>query len=254
MVRTETRHDGAQLRIVLDAPNTNILSIAMMRALRTAVADAKHLSDVRLVTIEGAGDHFSYGASVEEHRANRIATALAELHGLVRDVLASPAPTAAIVRGRCLGGGFELALACDFIFASSAAVLGVPEITLGVFPPAAAALLTQRIGASRATSAVLTGRTMPVEYWSSAGVIELAAPPDELEAAVDRWFDANLAPRSAAALRCATKACRLSLAEHVHATLPALEKLYLDTLMHTYDAGEGIEAFLAKRPPQWVHA
>jgi cyclohexa-1,5-dienecarbonyl-CoA hydratase len=254
MVRTETRHDGGHVRLIIDQPTVNILSIVVMRELRDALGDVQRAPRVRLVTIEGAGDHFSYGASVEEHRSGAIATALGELHGLVRALLACPAPTAAIVRGRCLGGGFEVALACDLIFASTTAVLGVPEITLGVFPPAASALLPPRIGASRAAGALLTGRAAPVEEWMNAGLIELVAPADELQMVVDRWFDANFAVRSAAALRCAAQASRLALAHHVEAALPRLEQLYLETLMRTHDAGEGIEAFLEKRQPQWVHA
>jgi cyclohexa-1,5-dienecarbonyl-CoA hydratase len=254
MVRTQTRHDGGHLQLILDQPKANILSIAMMRELRGALAEVRNAPHVRLVTIEGAGDHFSYGASIEEHRADSIAAALGELHGLVRDLIACPAPTAAIVRGRCLGGGFEVALACDLIFAATTAVLGVPEITLGVFPPAASALLPPRVGASRTAAAVLTGRTTRCEDWAAAGLIELVAPPQELQAIVDHWFVANLASRSAAALRCAAQAARLSLALQVDATLPRLEQLYLDTLMRTRDAGEGIEAFIEKRQPQWVHA
>jgi cyclohexa-1,5-dienecarbonyl-CoA hydratase len=254
MVRTEVRQDGGHLRLILDQPKANILSIALMRGLRAALADVGRHPHVRLVTIEGAGDQFSYGASVEEHRAARVAETLGELHGLVRDLLACPAPTAAVVRGRCLGGGFEVALACDLIFAATTAVLGVPEITLGVFPPAAAALLPLRVGASRASAAVLTGRAQPVDTWVAAGLIELVAPPQELQSAVDRWFEDNLASRSAAALRCAVQACRSSLAPQLDATLPRLEQLYLDTLMRTRDANEGIEAFLEKRHAHWVHA
>jgi cyclohexa-1,5-dienecarbonyl-CoA hydratase len=254
MVRTETRHEGRHFRVVIDEPKTNILSIAVMRDLRAAIAMVGGLPRTSLVTIEGAGDHFSYGAAVEEHRAGTIAAALVELHGLIRELLACPAPTAAIVRGRCLGGGFEVALGCDLIFAATTAVMGVPEIALGVFPPAAATLLPLRVGASRAAAAVLTGRIQPTDEWKAAGLIELTAAPLELAAAVDRWFDDHLAGRSAAALRCAALASRTSIAERVARTLPELERLYLETLMRTHDANEGIEAFLEKRSPQWTHA
>lgn len=254
MIRKDTRHDGGHLRLLLDQPKANVLSIAMMRELRGALADVHDSPHVKLVTLEGAGDHFSYGASVEEHRPGSIAAALGELHGLVRDLLACPAPTAAVVRGRCLGGGFEIALACDLIFADTTATLGAPEITLGVFPPAASALLPPRIGAARAAAALLTGRAAPAEEWAASGLIELIAPPPNLASAVDDWFRTHLAPRSAAALRCAARACRLSLVQEVETTLPRLEQLYLDTLMRTRDAGEGIEAFLEKRQPQWVDA
>jgi cyclohexa-1,5-dienecarbonyl-CoA hydratase len=253
MVRSELRRAGGHLRIVIDEPKANIVSIAVMQAIRQALTDVRASPGIRLVTIEGAGDHFSYGASVEEHRPDRIRTALAELHGLIRDLLEVPAPTAALVRGRCLGGGFEVALACDLIFAGTTAMLGVPEVSLGVFPPAAAALLPLRTGATRAASAVLTGRTAPVDTWMAAGLIELTAPPQELEAAVDHWFDAHLAPRSAVALRCAALATRATMRRSLDAVLPELETLYLDTLMRSADAVEGIEAFLEKRPAVWSH-
>jgi cyclohexa-1,5-dienecarbonyl-CoA hydratase len=254
MVRSEARRGGGHLRIVIDEPTANILSIAVIQAIRQALVGLASSPSLKLVTIEGAGDHFSYGASVEEHRPDRIGAALTELHGLVGDLLAVPAPTGAIVRGRCLGGGFEAALACDLVFAGSTAVLGVPEIALGVFPPAAAAMLPIRVGATRAASAVLTGRTAPADAWAAIGLVELVAPPQELHAAVDHWFDANLGPRSAVALRCAARATRATMRRQVETVLPELEHLYLDTLMRSRDAVEGIDAFLEKRPAVWSHA
>ena len=178
MIAGTTAHTSA---LIVDEPKANIVTIAVMRALRETLAQVTPGSGVKLVTIEGAGDHFSYGASVEEHRAGVIAVALAELRGTIEALLAVPAPTAAIVRGKCLGGGFELALACDLIFASTTATLGVPEIALGVFPPAAAALLPVRVGASRAASAVLTGAASPAAVWAPTGLLELTAAPADLE-------------------------------------------------------------------------
>jgi cyclohexa-1,5-dienecarbonyl-CoA hydratase len=254
MVNVEIRHGGGHLRLVIDAPKANLVSIAVMRELRRALEAVPREPAIKLVTIEGAGDHFSFGASVEEHRPGLIHTTLTELHGLIGELLAAPVPTAALVRGRCLGGGFELALACDLVFAGTTAMLGVPEIALGVFPPAAAALLPLRVGPSRAASAILTGRVSPVDVWAAAGLIEVMAPPQELGAAVDHWFEAHLAPRSAAALRCAAVASRATLRRQVELVLPELERLYLDTLMKTHDAVEGIEAFLARREPVWSNA
>jgi cyclohexa-1,5-dienecarbonyl-CoA hydratase len=254
MVRSELRLDGGHLRLTLDQPKGNIISFALMGDLLRALQTVPQSPAIKLVTIEGAGGHFSYGASVEEHRPAAIDLALPELHRVVRALLSVPAPTAAIVRGRCLGGGFEIALGCDLLFADTTAVLGVPEIVLGVFPPAAAALLPMRVGASRAASAILTGDARPVERWVHAGLVEFIALPHELDQTVDRWFDANLAPRSATALRCAALASRAALRRHVDAVLPELERFYLDSLMRTHDAVEGIEAFLEKRPPVWSHS
>jgi len=159
--------------------------------------------------------------------------------------------TAAIVRGRCLGGGFELALACDFIFAADDAHFGLPEVTLGVFPPAAAALLPLRVGAARATSAILTGATRSAGEWRDAGLIEFVSAADSLSGDVDAWFGRSLALKSAAAIRHAAAAARMSLLAGVREHLPRLEQLYLNDLMRTADAVEGVSAFLEKRPPNW---
>lgn len=254
MVRSELRLDGGHLRLTLDQPKGNIISLALMGDLLRALEAVPQSPAIKLVTIEGAGEHFSYGASVEEHRPGAIRLALPALHRVVRALLRVPAPTAAIVRGRCLGGGFEIALGCDLLFADTTAVLGVPEIVLGVFPPAAATLLPLRVGASRAASAILTGDARSVERWADAGLVEFIASADDLGDAVDRWFGANLAPRSASALRCAALASRIALRRQVEAVLPELERFYLDTLMCTHDAVEGVDAFLEKRPPVWSHA
>ena len=142
-------------------PKGNIVTCEMIAALRAGLENMSQNPHLKLVTIEGAGPDFSFGASIPEHAPDEIERVLPEMHGLVVDLLELPALTAAIVRGRCLGGGFELALACDFIFAAEDAVFGLPEIKLGVFPPAASVLLPARIGLARAMPAILTGEPAP---------------------------------------------------------------------------------------------
>ena len=224
----------------------------MVGAFSDALQGISNSPALKLITLEGAGPDFSYGASIPEHAPERIGDVLPSMHQLVEDLLDAPAVTVAIVRGRCLGGGFELALACDFIFAADNAVFGLPEIALGVFPPAACALLPLRVGASRATRAILTGENISAGEWHDAGLVTLVAPADVLGEAVDTWFATYLAPRSAAALRHAAAAARLQLAARVRETLPALERLYLDDLMRTHDAVEGVTAFMERRPPSWT--
>src|SRR5690606_17735862 len=134
-----------------------------------------------------------------EHAPGEIEHALPEMHELVREMLALPAPTAAVVRGRCLGGGFELALACDFIMTADDATFGLPEIALGALPPVASVLLTIKAGHARTARAALTGATQPVEEWRHAGLVTLIAPSDLLDTAVDDWYGRQLAPHSAVA-------------------------------------------------------
>ena len=147
-----------------------------------------------------------------------------------------------------------MALACDLVFASHDAKLGVPEITLGVFPPAAAALLPLRVGASRASRAVLTGEVFAADWWEAAGLVSGVASATDLDAFVHHWYTTFVAPRSAVALRHAALAARAVVRDQVLAALGRLERRYLDELMLTADAAEGCAAFLEKRPPQWRHS
>lgn len=252
VVEQQWVREGVWARIVFQSPKGNLLTEAVATQLRRHLARLSQERSLRLVTIEGAGEHFSYGASVEEHLPGAIERVLPELHRLITDLLALPAPTAAVVRGRCLGGGFEVALACDFIFAADDAVLGLPEIKLGVFPPAGALLLPLRAGYARAADAVLTGDPRPAGAWREVGVVSLLAPAAELQRRVAEWFDRGLASRSASALAHAVWAVRLATRQTVERLLPDLERDYLDRLMKTPDAIEGLRAFLEKRAPVWV--
>ena len=251
-VQVSYNADQTRAAFRLFHPKGNIVTAEMIAALSQALDTLALQTRLKLVTIEGAGTDFSFGASIPEHAPGEIDRVLPEAHALIYALLDFPAPTAALVRGRCLGGGFELALACDFIFAEDTALLGLPEIALGVFPPAGCALLPSRIGTARATRAILTGQLLPAAAWQASGLIEAVVPGGTLAAEVDRWFDAHLKARSAAALRHATAAARLALRVHVRAMLPELERLYLGDLMGTEDAAEGIAAFLQKRAPRWT--
>jgi cyclohexa-1,5-dienecarbonyl-CoA hydratase len=232
-------------------PKGNILTCEMLDAMRAGLESISQNPHLKLITIEGAGGDFSFGASVVEHVPQEIERALRALDGLVIDLLEAPALTAAVVRGRCLGGGFELALACDLIFAADDAVFGVPEIKLGVFPPAASVLLPARVGLSRAMPTIVTGEPESAEVWRNAGLLSLVVPAASLHSEIDGWFDQHLAPKSAAALRHAAAAARSTTLDLVRTSLPAVERLYLDELMQTHDAVEGVDAFLEKRPPHW---
>ena len=243
--------DGSRAALRFSHAKGNILTREIMRGLSAACEDLSRAERLKLITLASDGPDFSFGASVPEHARGEIEHALPEMHALVREMRVLPAPTAAVVQGRCLGGGFELALACDFIMAATGSVFGLPEISLGVLPPVGSVLLPLKIGYARAARAALTGATQPVEEWSHAGLITLTAPADLLDSAVGSWFDRHLAPHSAAALHHAVRAIRLDARDAVERLLPRIEQLYLQELMSTEDAVEGIQAFIEKRPPRW---
>jgi cyclohexa-1,5-dienecarbonyl-CoA hydratase len=244
--------DRSRATLRIFHPKGNIITLEIIEGLAGGLAALGGEPHLKLITIEGEGPDFSFGASIPEHAPGEIERVLPEAHRLTMALLDAPAPTAAVVRGRCLGGGFEIALACDFIFASDSATFGLPEVALGGFPPAAAALLPNRVGTAAATRAILSGAAASAAEWLAAGLVTSVAADADLGAAVDRWFAAHLAAKSASALRYSARAARAALRRDVGALLPELERLYLNDVMRTGDAREGITAFLEKRAPRWT--
>jgi cyclohexa-1,5-dienecarbonyl-CoA hydratase len=248
------RHDGQLLEVALNAPPANILSAEMIGELRALLAAERAPSRRRAIVIGGAGQHFCYGASVAEHQAEQVGAMLPAFHGLLDDLLSHPVISIARVTGRCLGGGFELALGCTLLFADDSAQFAVPEIQLGVFPPVAAVLLPMLAGAALAPRMVLGAETLGAEALDHCGLLAARTAVGELDASVDAWISDRLLPRSASSLRCAHLASRAALLAHYRAHIGAAERLYLDRLMTSHDANEGIAAFLAKRPAAWIDA
>ncbi|MFO1282640.1 MAG: cyclohexa-1,5-dienecarbonyl-CoA hydratase [Burkholderiales bacterium] len=250
-LKAAVERDGALLRLTLARPKANIVDAAMIGALAAAL-DA-HAADapLRAAILDAEGPHFSFGASVEEHLKERCAGMLASLHALIVKMLEFPAPILVAVRGQCLGGGLEVAMAGGMIFASPDAQLGQPEMKLGVFAPAASVLLPYRVNAAVAEDLLLSGRSVGADEARAIGLVHTIA--DDPAAAALAWFDAHLAGKSAASLRYATAAARLARVDEVRRGLARVESLYLEGLMNTRDANEGLAAFLARRPPVWEH-
>jgi len=251
LVDVVTSRAGAWRRIVLGGGRGNLLSLDLIRALGEAIHALESERGIKWLTIEGAGGEFSYGARIQEHTPEMMATVLPETHRIIKRLLAFPAATASLVEGRCLGGGFELALACDDIIATENATFGLPEIRLAAFAPAAAAILPLRVGASRATRAIVTGQIQGAQYWHDAGLLSMVAPQASLLDAAAAWFDAQLSPHSAVAMSHAVAAARLTLRAQAEPALEAAERDYLGGLLKTADATEGVNAWLEKRSPNW---
>jgi cyclohexa-1,5-dienecarbonyl-CoA hydratase len=251
LVESMSTRGGAWRRLILGGGRGNLLSLELIRALGQQLHALESERGIKWLTIEGAGGEFSYGARIQEHTPELMATVLPETHRIIKRLLALPVATASLVEGRCLGGGFELALACDDIIATENATFGLPEIRLAAFAPAAAAILPLRVGASRATRAIVTGQIQGAHYWHDAGLLSMVAPQATLLDAAAAWFDAQLSPHSAVALSHAVAAARLTLRAQAEPALEAAERDYLGGLLKTADATEGVNAWLEKRSPNW---
>lgn len=252
IVRAEVDGDGAVRTLCLDGAPGNIIGISTCRELLLELEAAIGDPRTKLVVVRGAGRHFSFGASVEEHLPERAREMLSALHELVLVMAGLPVPTLAAVKGRCLGGGFEVALACGLVWAEEGAVFAAPEIKLGVFAPAASALLDGRLPRAIQEDILLTGRDLPAGEAVRWGLVNKAVAAGGLEAALGAFADKDIRPRSPLAIRAATKAIRSAPARLLRRRLAALERLYCEDLLSSADGSEGIRAFLEKREPRWA--
>ena len=237
--------DDYAYRITLDDPPLHILDIAMLEELRDALGRVK--PDRHCLIISSTGDKaFSAGASVQDHVGDRVATMLAKFHDCFRILARLDIVSVAFVRGVALGGGAELAMACDFILASDRARFGQPEINLGVFPPVAAYQLSRQMPPRKGLELLLSGD--PIEADAIANAVFPAAGFD---AQCEAWMQ-RLYKQSASSLRFARKAFRLAQSADFDERLASVERLYLEELMKTDDANEGLRAVIEKRKPVWM--
>ena len=243
--------DGALLRLRLARPKANLIDAGMIAALVNAFTTHKDNPGLLAALVDHEGPHFSFGASVEEHLPAQCARMLKSLHGLLGLMLEWPRPILMAVRGQCLGGGLEFAATASLIFAASDGQLGQPEMKLGVFAPAASVLLPLRVGQARAEDLLLSGRSISALQAATWGLVHEVA--DDPAAGALTYFEKNLLGKSAAALALAVRAAREPFAELARARLDDVEALYLDKLMATRDANEGLQAFIEKRQPRWEH-
>jgi cyclohexa-1,5-dienecarbonyl-CoA hydratase len=244
-------NEGALLRLRLARPKANLIDTEMIGALFVALETHRDNPGLLAALLDHQGPHFSFGASVEEHLPERCEAMLRQLHSLLHEMLGWPRPILVAVRGQCLGGALELAAAGSLIFAAPDAQLGQPEIKLGVFAPAASVLLPLRIGQARAEDLLLSGRSISAAQAAAWGLVSEAA--DDPAAAALAYFDKHLSARSAASLGLAVRAAREPFAQLARARLDDVEALYLEQLMATRDAHEGLNAFIGKRQPKWEH-
>lgn len=243
--------EGRLLRLRLSKPKANLIDAAMIDALARAFTDHLDNPGLTAALLDAEGPHFSYGASVEEHMPGRCEAMLVGIHRLILRMVEAPVAILVAVRGQCLGGGLEVALAGHLLFAAPDAVLGQPEMKLGVFAPAASCLLPELVGPMRAIDLLLSGRTIGGAEAAAMGIAhEAAADP---EGAALAYFTEHLKPKSASSLRYAIRAARSDYAARVRVKIGSVERLYLDELMKTHDAVEGLEAFVGKRAVQWQH-
>jgi cyclohexa-1,5-dienecarbonyl-CoA hydratase len=239
-------------RLTLDHPPLNILTRGVLRDLRESIAALEREPDVRAILLSAEGKHFSAGADVEEHLPPEHEVLIPEFLDTVRAIRGADVPVIAAVQGRCLGAGFELVLAADVIVAADGTLMGQPEIQLGVLPPAACALLPGRCAWGTAIEIVLGGDPVTAEDAYRAGLVQRVV---STEALLDTGLGLarRLARHSGAVIRLGKKAMLEGSNGGPVWGLERAADIYLDELMDTEDALEGLQAFVEKRSPVWRH-
>jgi cyclohexa-1,5-dienecarbonyl-CoA hydratase len=242
---------GRVTHLTLARPPLNILDLDTIAALDRALVELP--PGTQVVTLRGRGGKaFSAGVSVQDHVGEKIEPMLVGFHGVLRRLLSLDAIVLAIVEGHCLGGGMELAMACDLVLADEGARFGQPEIQLGCYPPFAAALYPALIGPQRTAELLLAGRTLGAAEALEWGLVNWLAPASQLDEKA-RAVVSELTRHSAAVTSLAKRAIAAGRRQPWSAALVEAERLYLQDLTATKDMHEGIAAFLERRKPNWGH-
>jgi len=244
---------GGVGRIVLNRPPLNVLNLAAMAELDEALGVVGREQEVRVVVLTGEGRAFSAGVDVADHTPERVHDMMTGFHRVLLRLMGLPQPTVAVVNGAALGGGCELLLACDLAVAAEEAPIGQPEIKLGVIAPFAALLLPRVMGLRPALDLLLSGESLKGREAAQRGLVNMAVPAAELQDAAGAFVE-RLLKLSGAALRLTKRAVALGQAGGLEEAVGKVERLYLEDLMATQDANEGLAAFIERRPPVWRHA
>jgi cyclohexa-1,5-dienecarbonyl-CoA hydratase len=247
-IRTEWKEGVAYL--TLNRAPLNWLNIEMMEEINVyleSLAKEKHL---KLLVIQASGKAFSVGVEVEDHLGDQSHKMINTFHRMFRLMDALKAPSLAVVNGSALGGGCELALYCDIVIASEKSKFGQPETGVGVFPPIAALVFPRMMGLKKAMELILLGDTISSQEALSLGMINKVAAEADLPKKADAIIE-KFKKRSSIVLKLTKEAILEGLNDDMDQGLKSIEGIYIDRLMKTHDAAEGLRAFLEKRRPDW---
>jgi len=237
-------------KITFNKQPLNVLDIAMMKEINSALSNFRG-KNLKALVISAEGKAFSAGVDVSEHTEEKGEEMIHVFHEIFSNLQSIDFPTVSMVNGAALGGGCEVAIFCDIVLASEKAKFGQPEIKVGVFPPVAAAIMPRLIPGRKALELLLTGENVRAQEAKELGLVSHIFPVDNFEQEADKWVNDNLGSKSAAVLRLTKKAFLAGFRKNYNDSIKVIEDIYLNELMKTKDAHEGLTAFLEKRQPVW---
>jgi cyclohexa-1,5-dienecarbonyl-CoA hydratase len=247
-IRVEKENGVA--RLVFSKPPLNVMNIEMMNEITMALEMIGREKDLKVMVVEAEGKAFSAGVDVADHTEDKMEEMLTVFHNIFFALRTFQQPIVGVVDGPALGGGCEIITYCDMVIASDRATFGQPEITVGVFPPVAVVALPKLIGKRKTYELVLTGKIVDAEEALRMGLINKVVPHAELDEEVDAFLE-GIRKQSAIVLRMTKRAIFETLGLGFEEGVQVAERLYIDFLMKTEDAREGLQAFLERRKPSW---
>lgn len=245
------RVDGDVAHVTLSRPDArNALSVATLEALYEALEQVERDESLKMVLLVGSEQSFSSGLEIAEHTDEHTYQLLESFHRVIRKLQELECVSISVVKGMAVGAGCELAASCDFCFATEGSKLGQPELKAGLFPTVAPALYPRLIGKHRAMEMILTGRIYEAREAESIGLVTRAIAPEGIDAEIQRWIG-FLRAFSTPVLRLARRAVADSIGLSLDEGLRHTASIYLDHLMSTEDAKEGVRAIRERRAPEW---
>jgi cyclohexa-1,5-dienecarbonyl-CoA hydratase len=239
-------------RIRLSTPPLNVMNIAMMKEINEALADIKKDTSLKALIFDHEGEKaFSAGVDVADHTEEKVDEMLEVFHRIFRNLSEIDIPTFAIVDGVALGGGCELVSFCDVVVASERSRIGQPEITVGTYPPVAVPLFPYLFGLRRTYELLLSGKVIDAKEAERIGLVTVVLPVEDFRENAERYIREQYLGKSKAVLCWTKRAIKACLGVPFLEGLRTSEIIYRYGLMSTYDAKEGLRAFLEKRKPEW---
>jgi len=249
---------GGVLRLTIDNPPANLLSMAVMEALLAELDAARDDDDARVVVIAASGKLFSAGHDLKEMQAHRSdadggRAYYEQVFGLcsrlMQAIASHPKPVIAEVDGIATAAGCQLVASCDLAFASDRSKFGVNGIDVGLFCSTPAVALTRAISGKRAMEMLLTGEMIDAASALEFGLVNGVVPPDRLRETVDECA-ATIAAKSPAAIEIGKRAVRQQAGLDLADAYGRASRAMVENMMEA-DSEEGISAFLEKRKPSW---
>ncbi|UCD79635.1 MAG: enoyl-CoA hydratase/isomerase family protein [Desulfobacterales bacterium] len=237
-------------RITLNRPKFNMMNIEMMNELNGLLEELLTDNDLKCVAVNAEGKHFCTGVEVADHKPAKVDDMIATFNRIFELTEQLEVPIIAVVQGYCLGGGMELAIACDVIVAGQGAQFGQPEIKVGFFPPYAAMRLPQLVGPARAIEICTTGKFYSAEEARIMGMVGYVVDDDQLGEAAAKMIK-DIQNNSPLIIRLNKRAVKQHLGLSFKPALDGVSDLFLNTLMKTEDTLEGIASYEEKRKPEW---